>query len=69
VSIAFFVIGGAISLARLRYERPWSRLAAKVCMYSGATIALAVLIWHSAAGRSWLPLDDNFSALVSSAWH
>jgi ABC-type uncharacterized transport system permease subunit len=67
VSLAFFAAGGAISLSRLRHERPWSRIAAKACLWSGTTVALAVLVWHSARMRSWLPLDDNFSALICLA--
>ena len=64
-SIALFVIGGIISFSRIR--RPGNeklRIAAKACFWSGVTLAVAVLIWHSAKRRSWLPLDDNFEALI-----
>jgi ABC-type uncharacterized transport system permease subunit len=61
-SIALFVIGGAISLSRLRSEKSWSRLAAKICMYWGVAFAAAVLVWHAIQRQSLL--DDNFAALV-----
>jgi ABC-type uncharacterized transport system permease subunit len=64
VAIACFVAGGVVSLSRLRRERPHSRLAAKVCMYFGLTFSVTVLVWHSVARRSWLPLEDNFDALI-----
>ncbi|HMB95301.1 MAG TPA: cytochrome c biogenesis protein CcsA [Tepidisphaeraceae bacterium] len=64
ISIAFFVIGGGISLSRLRWEKSWSRIAAKACLYFGVSFAIAVLIWHSISRRNWLLLDDNFAALV-----
>jgi ABC-type uncharacterized transport system permease subunit len=63
-SVALFVIGGAVSLSRIRWERPWSRIAAKGCMWSAITLAVGVLIWHSVARQSWIPLDDNFDALI-----
>src|SRR4029079_14934851 len=64
VSIAFFVIGGLISLARISFDRPWSRIASKSCMYFGLLSAVAVLIWHSILRGNWLPLEDNFDTLI-----
>jgi ABC-type uncharacterized transport system permease subunit len=63
-SVALFVIGGAFSLSRIRWERSWSRLAAKSCMWLAIALAAGVLIWHSLDRRTWMPLDDNFDALV-----
>jgi ABC-type uncharacterized transport system permease subunit len=64
VSIALFAAGGIISLSRIRAERPWSRLTAKICMWSAITLGIAVLIWHSISRQSWMPLEDNFDALI-----
>jgi ABC-type uncharacterized transport system permease subunit len=64
LAVAFLLAGGAISLARIRFERPWSRLAAKVFMYLGLVISLIVLVLHSMSRRSWLPLEDNFDTLI-----
>jgi hypothetical protein len=42
-SVALFAIGGAVSLSRIRWERSWSRLAAKACMWSAITLPWAFL--------------------------
>jgi ABC-type uncharacterized transport system permease subunit len=64
VAIAFFAVGGVISIARLTREHWWMRIAAKANMWSGVTAALAVLVWHSIARGTWLPLEDNFDSLI-----
>lgn len=63
-AVACFVIGGGVSLARLRFDRPGMRIAAKACMYGGVVTSLAVLVWHSLTRGSWLPLGDNFDTLI-----
>jgi ABC-type uncharacterized transport system permease subunit len=64
VAITLFATGGMISVIRLQRDKPRLRIAAKACMWSGVTVALAVLVWHSIARQSWLPLEDNFDALI-----
>jgi ABC-type uncharacterized transport system permease subunit len=68
VSVAVFIVGGVLSLLRLRSGSPQQseslRVAAKACAYFGACACAAVLIWHSAARGDWRPLRDNFDALV-----
>jgi ABC-type uncharacterized transport system permease subunit len=64
IAIAVLLAGGTISVARIRFERPWSRLAAKVCMYVGLVVSLLVIAWHSMTRQSWLPLEDNFDTLI-----
>lgn len=64
ISIAFFVIGGGISLSRLWIDRPGSRIGAKVCMYFGLLFALGAQVWHALARGSWWPLEDNFDSLI-----
>ncbi|CAN5687946.1 hypothetical protein BH09PLA1_BH09PLA1_31100 [soil metagenome] len=63
-AIAFFVVGGVISLSRIRFEKSWSRIAAKACFWSGVSTAVAVLIWHAIVRNTWIPLDDNFEAFI-----
>lgn len=63
-SIAFYVVGGIISLTRISFDRPWSRIATKACMYFGLLTALGVLVWHSIVRQNWLPLEDNFDSLI-----
>ena len=64
VTIAFYIVGGAISLTRISFERPWSRIASKACLHAGVVISVAVLVWHAIARQSWVPLEDNFDTLV-----
>src|SRR5439155_21616905 len=63
-AIALFAIGGAFSLLRLRWSTWGLRISAKVCTYCGISLGIAVLCWHSLNRGSWLPLDDNFDALI-----
>jgi ABC-type uncharacterized transport system permease subunit len=66
-AIALFAAGVVLSLSRLwggegRGER--LRVAAKASTYLGLAAGLGVLAWHSIDRRNWLPLADNFDALV-----
>src|SRR3954454_7563440 len=68
-SAACFTAGVALSLMRLlRAATPRRaetyRIWAKGSVYLGVCGAGAVLIWHSARRGSWVPLEDNFDALV-----
>jgi ABC-type uncharacterized transport system permease subunit len=64
VAIALFAIGGILSLMRLRRASESLRITGKACTYLGVVAALVVLIWHSVKRDNWLPLGDNFDALV-----
>lgn len=64
LSIAMFAAGIGASLARVRWDRDSLRVAAKACAYGGVVLGLGVLVWHSVDRRSWLPLEDNFDALI-----
>jgi ABC-type uncharacterized transport system permease subunit len=66
LAILLFGVGGALSVARLRFDREGMRIGAKACVWAGVVAALAVLVWHAAARSSgnWLPLEDNFEAFV-----
>lgn len=64
LSTLLFAVGGALSVARTWWNNPRLQLPAKQCIYWGLIALVAVLIWHSAQRASWLPLDDNFDALV-----
>jgi len=39
-------------------------ISGKSCVYFGLSTAAGVLIWHSFTRRSWIPIDDNFDALI-----
>lgn len=61
---AAFAAGGVLSLLRLKFDSNRLRIAAKACQYCGIVLGIAVLVWHSLARRSWLPLEDNFDAMI-----
>ena len=65
VATVLFAVGWAASLMRLKWEAVAGlRVASKACVYAGLLAGAGVLVWHSAARRSWLPLEDNFDALT-----
>src|ERR1700729_3132677 len=64
VSVAFFAAGGLFSFARLRWNTNTVRLSGKSCIYFGLLGAIGVLVWHSFTRSSWIPIGDNFDALI-----
>jgi ABC-type uncharacterized transport system permease subunit len=66
VATAFFAAGGIVSFARLWKSGGSNRMriGAKACMYFGVLFAACVLVWHSITRGNWLPLGDNFDALI-----
>src|SRR4051812_5523363 len=65
-AVALLAAGWLLSLARLRWPERSDRLriAAKACDYFGLLVALGVLVWHSLGRGNWIPLGDNFDALI-----
>ena len=69
VSAALFAAGLLLSLSRL-WAAPTEarsnalRVAAKAATYLGIVAAVGVLAWHSAGRGNWVPLGDNFDALI-----
>src|SRR5690349_17357301 len=64
VAVALFAGAEAASLARIWWEGEKLRVAAKALLYLGTVCGLGVLVWHAVRRGSWLPLEDNFDALV-----
>src|SRR6059058_3974946 len=64
VCIALFVSASIISLLRIRRESEPLRIAAKACAWSGIATGVGLIIWHASQRNQWLPLDDNFEALI-----
>lgn len=73
-AIVLFAVGAALSFARLWWDKEEPRglrVAAKASQYLGLVTGLGVLAWHSAARvaasghrHDWLPVGDNFDALI-----
>jgi ABC-type uncharacterized transport system permease subunit len=59
-----FALGTGFSLLRLRGEERWQRRAAILSWCAGIVLGLGVLLWHAAERGDWIPLGDNFDALV-----
>jgi ABC-type uncharacterized transport system permease subunit len=64
VSVAFFAIGGILSVLRLWRPTNSIRIGGKACLYWGVTSAAGVLLWHSMTRGTWVPVGDNFDALI-----
>lgn len=66
-AVGLLVVGGAISLARIWKPDNALRLTAKSMAYFAICLSLAALVWHGWDRRSWLPVEDNFEALIALA--
>ena len=64
LSIALFAAGGVISVACLWWDKRTLRIASRCCLGSGIVTAIGVIIWHAAHRRNWVPIGDNFDALI-----
>jgi ABC-type uncharacterized transport system permease subunit len=64
VATALFAAGGVASLARLRSDAPGLRRTARGCLLAGIAASIGVLAWHASSTGRWVPLGDNFDALV-----
>ena len=72
VAVALFAAGGAASLLRARSRqdakghggtRGLDKLTA-LALASGIVASVGVIAWHAMSRGHWLPLNDNFEALV-----
>ncbi len=61
---ALLVVGGMLSISRSRWEVGWLLPAARLCLIGGVALTLAALLWHAVARGDWLPITDNFDALL-----
>ena len=64
LAVALLTVGLGTSYARRWRDDAWLRIGSKSALYWGTAAAVGVLCWHSIARRSWMPMTDNFDALV-----
>jgi len=64
IAIALYALAGAMSFLRLWKNTNGVRLASKVLLYWGLLAAVGVLVWHGITRHQWLPIGDNFDALI-----
>ena len=67
VAIAVLTIGGVASLGRARGERRILPLLARTGLVGGILACLGLLVWRIISNHQWVPLGDNFDALISLA--
>src|SRR5437868_189617 len=64
LAILLFAVGGVLSIARLRLQRPLANQWTKALLIAGILANVAVLSCHAPTRGSWLPLEDSFDSLV-----
>jgi ABC-type uncharacterized transport system permease subunit len=64
LAIALYAAAGAVSMFRAWRDNRALGAAANVCMAGGIAASIGVLAWHCAQRGRWLPLGDNFDALI-----
>src|SRR4051812_30317096 len=64
VCIALFAGASIASLLRIRRESEVLRITSKACAWTAIATGVSLIIWHASMRNQWLPLDDNFEALI-----
>jgi ABC-type uncharacterized transport system permease subunit len=64
VTIVLFAVGGGMSFARTWTEHPTPRLVSRLLLILGILASGGVIVWHAVSRRQWVPVGDNFDALV-----
>lgn len=64
LAAAMFAAGGILSAMRTWMHKEDVRPWLPVCLYGGIALSIATIIWHARTRQQWLPINDNFDALV-----
>ena len=64
LAAAFFGVGGILSALRVWTQQERYRPAMRVCLAGGIALSIGAILWHAQTRRQWLPINDNFDALV-----
>ena len=64
LAILLYAAGGMCSVWRAWSESASLARIARLCLVLGIVASLGVIVWHAASRGSWLPLEDNFDALL-----
>src|SRR5688500_2402994 len=63
-AVVLFAVGAGLSFARVWADHPKLRLAARVILIFGTRACAGVIVWHAASRGRWLPIGDNFDAIL-----
>src|SRR5438105_3702768 len=63
-AMLLFIAGGLASVARFKLDRAELRLLSKGLLIAGIFLNICVITWHDSQRDRWLPVEDNFDALV-----
>jgi ABC-type uncharacterized transport system permease subunit len=64
IAILLYAAGGICSVWRAWADSPALGRTARLFLILGIVSSLGVIVWHAASRGSWLPLEDNFDALL-----
>jgi ABC-type uncharacterized transport system permease subunit len=64
LAVAVFVIGALASLSRRWINHTGANVLVRGCLVGGLGITLIVLVWHAVGRHDWVPIGDNFDALL-----
>jgi ABC-type uncharacterized transport system permease subunit len=64
VAILAFAVGGGMSVTRMWSDHAMPRIIARILLIAGIIACAGVIIWHSFTRGTWVPIGDNFDALV-----
>ena len=64
IAIVFYSAGGVCSIWRAWSDDSRIKVLSRALLVLGIITSLGIIVWHATARRSWLPLEDNFDALL-----
>jgi ABC-type uncharacterized transport system permease subunit len=64
VAILAFAVGGGMSITRMWSDHVMPRILARVMLVIGIIASAGVIAWHSISRGTWVPVGDNFDALL-----
>lgn len=64
ISLLLFAVAGGMAVARLWKESRAILAGVPLFTSLGMGMAMGVLVWHAQQRGRWIPLDDNFDALI-----
>jgi ABC-type uncharacterized transport system permease subunit len=64
LAIVLYTAGGILSITRAWSDRRSIHKISRSLLAAGIVASLGVIVWHALSRHSWLPIEDNFDALV-----